>query len=528
MFQDTIARAAADRPDDSSSPGRDHGIPVMRRARHDSTHISLRRRLAAVDLLALAATVSVVLGPVPPWNRVPVQLVAVGAAMGALATQGLYAWRTVGGRAADLQGIAHASIAGAAGAAVTARVLDVDLSAERWVGVALVSWLLVGLGRSLYGGWLRASRARGRLIRPLLLVGGNDEAAAIDDLMRTHPEYGYRLCGYVADVRRPGQGRHDGDDAVAMSGTGLPFLGELDDAVAAFERSGASGVIVASTAVPFDRLQALTRDLLAVAAEVQVSTGLRGLSHRRLRWQSLAHEPVVSLQVARGTGWHVAGKRALDVVVAAVGLVVAAPLLAVVAIAIKVEDGGPVLFRNDRVGRNGRRFHVLKLRTMVPDAERRLAALVGQNDRAGGPLFKLEHDPRVTRVGRFLRHTSLDELPQLVNVLKGEMSLVGPRPALASEIARFDDELRYRRLAVRPGITGLWQAEARDNPAFGAYRRLDLFYVENWSIGFDLAILWATAGRVLARSIRKAPALGVVASIDPVATFESSVRTGES
>lgn len=518
MVQDTIARAAPDRPDDASSEGRVHGARTPR-ARHDSTYISLRRRLAAVDLLALAVTVSAVLGPIPPWNRVPVQLVAVGVTMGALATQGLYAWRTVGGRAADLQGISHASIAGAAAAAVTARLLDVDLSAERYVAVAIAAVALVGLGRSIFGGWLRAARASGRFIRSLLLVGGNDEAAAIDELMCTHPEYGYTLCGHVAAP---------GDDALALAGTGVPYLGRLDDAVAAFERSGAAGVIVASTAVPFDRLQGLTRDLLAVAPEVQVSTGLRGLSHRRLRWQSLAHEPVVSLQVARGTGWHVAGKRALDIVVAVIGLVVTAPVLLAAAIAIKVEDRGPIVFRNRRVGLGGRRLDVLKLRTMVPDAESRLGELRAANSREGGPLFKLDRDPRVTRVGAFLRHTSIDELPQLVNVLKGEMSIVGPRPALASEVEQFDDELRSRRLAVRPGITGLWQAEARDNPAFGAYRRLDLFYVENWSIGFDLAILWATAGRVLARSIRKGPALAGSA-LDPVAGLTSSaVRTGES
>ena len=178
-------------------------------------------------------------------------------------------------------------------------------------------------------------------------------------------------------------------------------------------------------------------------------------------------------------------------------------------------------------GLDGREMTVYKFRTMLKNAEE-LEKKYAHLNKLKWPDFKIENDPRVTVVGKFLRKTSLDELPQLWNVLRGEMSLVGPRPALASEVAQFDDELRYRRLAVRPGITGLWQAEARDNPAFGAYRRLDLFYVENWSIGFDLAILWATAGRVLARSIRKAPTLGVVASLDPVANFESSVRTGES
>jgi lipopolysaccharide/colanic/teichoic acid biosynthesis glycosyltransferase len=215
------------------------------------------------------------------------------------------------------------------------------------------------------------------------------------------------------------------------------------------------------------------------------------------------------------------------VVGASLGLLASLPILVVAAIAIKLEDGGPIMFRNDRVGEGGRHFDVFKLRTMVPDAERLLDGLRQQNARRDGPLFKAAHDPRVTRVGRFLRASSFDELPQLVNVLRGEMSLVGPRPALPREVAQFDEELRSRRLAVRPGITGLWQAEARDNPAFGAYRRLDLFYVENWSLGFDLAILWTTAGRVAARAlraVRRAPA-----AVPAVAHLETSaVRTGES
>ena len=144
MFQETVARAAPDRPYETSSASRVLRAALRARTRRDSTYITLRRRLAVVDLLALAVTVSAVLGPVPPWNRVPVQFVAVGVTMGALATQGLYAWRTVGGRVADLQGIAHASIAGAAGAAITARLLDVDLSAERYVAVALVAFAMVG------------------------------------------------------------------------------------------------------------------------------------------------------------------------------------------------------------------------------------------------------------------------------------------------------------------------------------------------------------------------------------------------
>jgi lipopolysaccharide/colanic/teichoic acid biosynthesis glycosyltransferase len=149
---------------------------------------------------------------------------------------------------------------------------------------------------------------------------------------------------------------------------------------------------------------------------------------------------------------------------------------------------------------------MLKLRTMVPDASEQLRTVIGRNERRDGPLFKVTDDPRVTRAGRFLRGTSIDELPQLVNVLRGEMSLVGPRPALAAEVAAFDHEL-LARLNVRPGVTGLWQMEARDNPSFHVYRRLDLYYVENWSISLDAAILWGTAVSIVGRLLTTIGAL---------------------
>ena len=202
--------------------------------------------------------------------------------------------------------------------------------------------------------------------------------------------------------------------------------------------------------------------------------------------------------------------RVLDLLGASIGLAVAGPLLAASAIAIKVEDGGPVFFRQTRVGKDGTTFRLLKFRTMRVDAEQLLASMLAENERKG-PLFKIDKDPRVTTIGRFLRETSLDELPQLINVLRGEMSLVGPRPALPAEVATFGSDLRQREL-VPPGITGLWQVEARDNPSFEAYRRLDLFYVENWSIILDLMILMGTVEQLAAkivmmvvRSVRRSP-----------------------
>jgi len=181
-------------------------------------------------------------------------------------------------------------------------------------------------------------------------------------------------------------------------------------------------------------------------------------------------------------------------------LIVLSPIIAAVALVIKACDRGPVFFKQTRVGRGGLTFQVLKFRSMTVDAESQLDALRADNER-DGPLFKMVSDPRVTRVGRFLRESSIDELPQLINVVRGEMSLVGPRPALPSEVKTFSPALRLRE-NVPPGITGLWQVEARDNPSFEAYRRLDLFYVENWSITLDLMIILGTVEQIAVRVLR--------------------------
>lgn len=200
--------------------------------------------------------------------------------------------------------------------------------------------------------------------------------------------------------------------------------------------------------------------------------------------------------------WQLAVKRALDVLFGTVLLLLCLPLLAIAALAIKLSDSGPVFFRQTRVGRDGRLFTILKLRTMVPGADKHLHLLAAGNARTG-PLFKMPADPRVTPVGRLLRSSSIDELPQLLNVIGGTMSLVGPRPALPAEVAQFDQRLMVR-LDVKPGITGLWQVEARDDPAFERYQKLDLYYVRNWSLRLDLAILLSTIRPVVQRLFRSA------------------------
>ena len=231
--------------------------------------------------------------------------------------------------------------------------------------------------------------------------------------------------------------------------------------------------------------------------ELLFHPGLSGIDARRVKASPVANEALLYVESGSLSRTDLGLKRIFDIVVSASLLLIAAPLVAVIAVLIKRHDGGPVFFRQHRVGRNDSEFEMLKFRTMVVDAEARLAELHLDNQRSG-PLFKLGVDPRVTRIGRFLRTTSLDELPQLINVLKGEMSLVGPRPALRSEVDEFPVEL-HERHRVRPGITGLWQVEARDNPAFDAYQRLDVFYVENWSLALDMVIMVGTVEQLLLR-----------------------------
>jgi exopolysaccharide biosynthesis polyprenyl glycosylphosphotransferase len=200
-------------------------------------------------------------------------------------------------------------------------------------------------------------------------------------------------------------------------------------------------------------------------------------------------EPPQSLGASRGL------KRAFDAIGAALGLVILGPFMLAVAVAIRLQDGGPILFRQIRVGRDGQLFECLKFRSMVVDAEARLSAVTHLNQNADGVLFKAQQDPRITRVGRFIRRYSIDELPQLINVIGGDMSLVGPRPALPAEVRRYSADVQ-RRLHVRPGMTGLWQVSGRSDLSWDDTVRLDLYYVDNWSIVQDLSIVMKTVRAV--------------------------------
>ncbi len=398
---------------------------------------------------------------------------------------GLYRSRVSAMRSVELAKLGRVGIV----AGATAYAIGLLPRDHAWLAVVAVAltFFTLAAGRSVYRAWLRNLRRNGRCLRRVLVVGSAADIAVMVSLVADFPELGYEVSGVVSASEGAGE-------AAAAAGS----LAELVTGRA--RELDTSGLLVATGAMPPTETARLLRSALALGLHVQLWGGLPGIDQRRLQPQPLGHQPAFYLASSQISVWQQRTKRVLDLTLAPLALLVALPVLLIVAMLVKREDGGPVIFRQQRIGKDGEEFTLFKFRSMAVDAETRLSQLAGQNERSG-PLFKVDDDPRVTRIGKFLRATSLDELPQLINVVRGEMTLVGPRPALAKEVAEFDEEL-LRRLEVTPGVTGLWQVEGRDNPSFEAYRSLDLFYVENWSLGVDLAILMSTAAVVLGRAAR--------------------------
>lgn len=389
-------------------------------------------------------------------------------------------------RAVELTAIVRVAVLLGASAVVYGQFTGANGVLGRAVTLTLLTSVLFGLSRSLFHAWLRARRSRGGYIRPVVVIGANGDAARIRDVLQDHVESGFSILGVCGDIQD-----------TRNAGLGSLWCGEVHDAVALVRDGKVTGAIVVASALDSDTLNYVVRAVAEAGGHVHVSSGLHGLASQRIVSEPIAHEPLLHIHPTQLNPRQAATKRVVDIVMSSTLLVLTAPLVLTAIALIRISDRGPALFRQVRIGRDDQPFDVLKLRTMEVDAERKMDALARDNLRCG-PLFKVDHDPRVTRIGRFLRATSIDELPQLWNVLRGDMSLVGPRPALPSEVEQFPAELS-KRTKVLPGITGLWQVEARDNPSFDAYARLDLFYVENWNLAFDLVILVATVESEVAR-----------------------------
>ncbi len=331
------------------------------------------------------------------------------------------------------------------------------------------------LARRLWRSWLGANRARGRFADAVLVVGDLDQVGPLVRDLRTASDAGFRVVAICCA-------------AAAERVEGVPVVGVEEDAAECAQRVGADVVAyAASSRLGSTGLRRLGWALEGTGIDLVVAPGMTDVAGPRIHARPVAGLPLLYVEAPRFTGVRLAVKSAFDVVVAAVLLAALAPFFLVVGFLIKLDDHGPVFFSQRRVGQGGRSFVMTKFRSMHVGADQ---LLPDAND-ADGPLFKLREDPRVTRIGRWLRRSSIDELPQLVNVLRGEMSLVGPRPPLESEVAGYAEDAR-RRLLVKPGLTGLWQVSGRSDLSWEDSVRLDLYYVENWSFTSDLRILWRT------------------------------------
>ncbi len=373
-----------------------------------------------------------------------------------------------------------------AGVFLTAAVAFLSYAAKMelargYVVIALPSVTLFDLvTRYVLRKRLHRRRSRGECMRRVVVVGYAPVIAGITAMLRRETYHGLSVVAACV--------AGSADAAVIAGVPAVPGLDEVPEVVRRFEADTVA--VLACPEMAGRRLRQLAWDLEKSGTELCVAPALLDVAGPRTTIRPVAGLPLLHMDHPEFSGAKAIIKAVFDKMLALTGLVAAAPLIALIALVIRLDDGGPVLFRQVRVGKGGRPITVWKFRTMVQDAESRKAELAHHNQQQG-PLFKIRNDPRVTRVGSFLRRWSLDEIPQLANVLVGEMSLVGPRPALPEEAARYGDHVR-RRLAVKPGMTGLWQVNGRADLSWEEAVRLDLRYVENWSLMLDLQIMWKT------------------------------------
>lgn len=375
--------------------------------------------------------------------------------------------------------------------AILAFVFQLDLA--RGYLIVSLPFGLVALvaSRWVWRQWLSVKRSRGLYSSRVLLVGSRVSVTAIARDLARLPQAGYLVVGACV----PGDTIGD-----YLPGGRIPVSTNLDQLHSAIEATGADTVVVTSSdELPPARIRELSWSLEPGKQHLVLAPSLTDIGGPRIHMRPVAGLPLIHVETPRYEGLKRFSKRAFDIVFSSLLIVGLSLFLVLIAIGVRLSTPGPLLFRQERVGLNGDRFQMLKFRSMVVDAEQRLAELQEQERAEGNRvLFKMKDDPRVTPIGGFLRRFSLDELPQLFNVFGGSMSLVGPRPPLEREVDLYENHV-HRRFLVKPGITGLWQVSGRSNLSWEDTVRLDLYYVENWSMTGDLGILWRTAKAVLNR-----------------------------
>ena len=402
-----------------------------------------------------------------------------------LVLAGAYDPRFIGVGSEEFRKVFNAAFFLTAAVALVSYAAKLDLS-RSYVFVALPSLAVLDLlARYALRKHLHRIRRRGGCMNRVVLVGYAPVVADMTAVLRRNSHHG--LATVAACVT---------DDSAPNVIAGVPAFTGLDRVADVVGEFGADTVaVLACPEMSGQALRRLAWSLEKTGTQLCVAPALLDVAGPRTTIRPVAGLPLLHMDHPEFSGARRVIKEAFDKLVALVALTFALPLIALISTMIWLDDRGPAFFRQTRVGKNGRPFSVYKFRTMIRDAEARKTELAGLNQH-DGPLFKMRQDPRVTRVGAWLRRWSLDELPQLLNVLAGDMSLVGPRPALPEEAAVYGDFVR-RRLAVKPGITGLWQVSGRADLPWEEAVRLDLRYVENWSLMLDLQILWKTWAAVV-------------------------------
>ncbi|WP_370375483.1 sugar transferase [Micromonospora sp. HM5-17] len=400
-----------------------------------------------------------------------------------------YDHRVLGYGADEYRRVISASLRLAGGVAIAGYLADVGVS-RGFLGISFaVGTVALVAARFAARKHLHRARSRGGgWSRRVLVVGDTAHVLELVHTLRREPYAGYQVVGAcIPDALLAPVPQRLGD---------VPVLGSFRAIVDAAMAINADTVAVtACSELTAARLRRLGWQLEGTGIDLVLAPALTDVAGPRIHTQPVAGLPLIHVEAPEFRGARKLVKGFVDRALAFTALFLSLPLLAAIAIAIKLDSRGPVIFRQVRVGLGGREFGVYKFRTMVENADALLADLAARNE-TDGLLFKMRDDPRVTRVGRVLRKWSLDELPQLANVLLGQMSLVGPRPPLPSEVARYDGDVA-RRLLVKPGMTGLWQVSGRSDLSWEDGIRLDLYYVENWSLAADLTILWKTFGAVI-------------------------------
>ncbi|MGY1733783.1 sugar transferase [Geodermatophilus sp. SYSU D01045] len=470
------------------SPGRgDRGRRPLRRWMSWYVVAAVVADVLAAALAGVTAQVVRFGTDVGPTMAAALVLLPLGWAALVFVTGG-YAVGDLGNGNEEFRSVFRAGVVLLAGIALVSYAGALELSRGMVVIAVPAAVLASLLGRHLLRRRLHALRARGRCLRTVVAVGR--ERAVLDLVRQLRRD---RNCGMdVVGACVP-----DPQRAELLRAEGVAVAGDLAEVTAAVRRLGADAVAVTSsseTAAVY--LRRLSWELEGSGVELLVAPGLMEIAGPRMHMRPFIGLPLVHVEEPAFTGPKRLVKAAMDRSVAVLLLLTVLPVLLAVALAIRLDGPGPVLFRQRRIGLDGRPFTMLKFRTMVTDADARRSALADRNQNADGLLFKVADDPRVTRVGRVLRRLSLDELPQLLNVVGGQMSLVGPRPPLPGEVALYDDQVR-RRLLVKPGLTGLWQVSGRSDLTWEEAVRLDLRYVENWSLALDVLILWKTFSAVV-------------------------------